>query len=865
LERDAKNFDLVQPDPLCNDNPGGFSSSMGVDMPDTSEVTIRTLSTNKPKYHSETSLHKNDALFCVPSSDNECSDQSPIYLPSKKKRRRIDQIKGNSHPDFVWDDQSLQRNITAQHEQEMSRLAMLTEIEVLQHAPQKLLQQKRHTIITQKDSRLSGAKASRLGLANRVQKPVLARVTGKQKYMNKPYSQSPSIEVIIPSAIEAEHARRPAVKLLSSRVTAGSRLKQTTQAACQQRYKETDFPVLISTTNLKRRSKTSLEQSPPAYRTTPSKADPQMAPKNMGDFPSPSQLNIATLHISNLRSIQAEAGQRASPSLSGYELQQVSARTKIRDRLHSYSHETESEDETDGTEDGTVSNNESDLRSKALTSIAMETGSSSVFNDCQSPKHTSQSASQSESSQLLGNILTRGPKVTYARQRSHLTEKKMTEAELLGIPVSHSIDTRVPSGYNTSYATKDRTETLLYLPGAMDDLGGDAQGSAVRSIHELRQAGGNARVAGEIEAIMDDIDTKSTSTLSIKRGALLDLAKKLQVPEFSRQFFDSGLESRLLVGIDPKADTIANMLFMIALLQILVNSCGQHMLQMGGADIVEFLSEYLNSTEDLIAMVKRRNSNISKALQADIKIFCGTLATAPLWKHQKPSQLTGRVLALQCLEYFVRQLRASDSCDDLLSRGHVDKLAHLLFSMISKASLSPMPDRLVEVQLTLSILESSTVISSLNGRELRTQWSDRSLESIAHLLPLMQAWWTDGAWEIKAMVLRLYLNLTNGSREICEVLSRLETIQAILGLVDTSFQELSMDLPEEQLDLLLDSLVLSLGLMINLVEGSEKCREIFVMEHRSYPIPLQTLLNIFLSRSQNSSEVWLYYRSTVGS
>ncbi|KAJ6179150.1 hypothetical protein N7519_009611 [Penicillium mononematosum] len=132
----------------------------------------------------------------------------------------------------------------------------------------------------------------------------------------------------------------------------------------------------------------------------------------------------------------------------------------------------------------------------------------------------------------------RGSRVTYARQRSFLDDLIMSE-DL--------------STHNASSGPKHRSQSIqrqlnyeatssarLIVPN--EDTNEDG---SVRSIHELRQAGGNARYRGAVEAIFEDIEDPQNS-LTGRCNAFLQLCGKLLDTGLKRRFVECNFDKRLV-------------------------------------------------------------------------------------------------------------------------------------------------------------------------------------------------------------------------------------------------------------------------------------------------------------------------------
>lgn len=132
--------------------------------------------------------------------------------------------------------------------------------------------------------------------------------------------------------------------------------------------------------------------------------------------------------------------------------------------------------------------------------------------EIQKMSQNSEAVSQSESQRSLPLPLDSekavhrqriGPKITYSRQRSFLTEDAQEDALFS--------QNMLPSALRALAVKENKSEEEL-----SDDSEDDSQGKAVKSLHELRETGLNQRYIDEINGLFDDIE--GDSPLSAKRS-----------------------------------------------------------------------------------------------------------------------------------------------------------------------------------------------------------------------------------------------------------------------------------------------------------------------------------------------------------
>ncbi|MCJ1354373.1 MAG: hypothetical protein MMC33_004361 [Icmadophila ericetorum] len=446
-------------------------------------------------------------------------------------------------------------------------------------------------------------------------------------------------------------------------------------------------------------------------------------------------------------------------------------------------------------------------------------------------------------------------RATYAQHRSYLSADVDNESVMFKVSLVPPALPAIPN--SPVYTTK---QSKLFSPCSQPEETNesqDAEGSTVRSIHELREAGGVARAIGEMEAILDDIDDNPDRQVSLKRNGLLDLATKLESPAATQLLFDAGLEIRLLEHMGICTDLIVNILLMISLVHLLASSSPPHNSSLiTNHTIVGYLGQFLDNTDDVTIVASDRKSNLSRLSRDRITKMCKSLIRSSIWKDGSPSRITVRLLTLHCLEGIVVQTRELSSPAGALSQSIVEALVDVMISLISMPLQVSRSDVIVEVRLILSILESSTADSNADDTG-GTIWTSVAIEKIANILPMLQQsqYAEEEVGKLRTLALRVCLNLTNNNVSSSSIFSKPGIIRAVMSGVVQAFDgrslHLSGDIPTETLD----NLLLSLGFLINLVEWSEEARVLF-LDSKEAPVNLlDTLLRLFRVNCPLASEV----------
>lgn len=482
---------------------------------------------------------------------------------------------------------------------------------------------------------------------------------------------------------------------------------------------------------------------------------------------------------------------------------------------------------------------------------SLETHGSASSSDEQSLGAQSQDPTIEGNSQAPRVIPGIGMKATYARQRSYLTEGGLSEASIFDPPIllDSATERRLRKG-----AKQDNPKRLQPLGslGERSEEPGDSQGPALRSIHELRKAGGNSRLVSEIEAITDDINDEAPMSLSLRRNKLLELIARLQKSSFKQIFIDQSYESRLISRVETFSDAVEKVLISAVFLQCLTGPLTTRVLsQFNSPPVILFLVGLLDMDQDITTVSKARSFNMSRTAHSELRDFCKNFLDSNVWSVGKPRSITAQALALQCLECLVRHAGVAGSVDNMLPHHSISRITQVLVDSPRSMPLHPSEEPNTEFQLALSILESYTIAS---GAEFdNAVWSGSTLESILGLLPSLDSRFTGVAESLRSLTLRLYLNLTNNNPEICEAFSRPDVLRSIFDVVISHFINVSRHGTAQAL--VLDSLILSLGTLINLAEWCESVRQSTLDLCFQGSTYLDQFLQLFISNQQKTAEV----------
>ncbi|KAJ9662968.1 hypothetical protein H2201_005845 [Coniosporium apollinis] len=412
-----------------------------------------------------------------------------------------------------------------------------------------------------------------------------------------------------------------------------------------------------------------------------------------------------------------------------------------------------------------------------------------------------------------------GPRRTYACERTYLEDKNAEDDLLLALPLDSPITAKQPTG-NGAFGMPQRQ------PQFMDDEQEDSQGG-IKSIHELRAAGGNKRFLDDIESLLDDIEANGPSTVSRRRSGMVELCIKLADENFARKLFNTSLEQRLFPAPPIESDTILKFIKAVAIAFIVhAHAPVTWVRQIHRSGALDTLTSLLDLDIDISRIAKDRKTNMSKVAQSTLLEFRTLVQQAAFWGDEKPFILTPRLMALRSMDLLIGRLRKLGDDDILLTSDLTSQLLDIATSASGSLAQDVIPPYDVAcLELSLSILESG---STLPGHApARSPFSADHLTQLAAILPLLLTHPDANLAHSTSLAIRLATNLANNNPRICGQFAEPGLIHPLVGAITRTFE--TLDAEEHGDDEVkhlatIDRLVLLLGCGINLFEHSEACR-----------------------------------------
>lgn len=449
-----------------------------------------------------------------------------------------------------------------------------------------------------------------------------------------------------------------------------------------------------------------------------------------------------------------------------------------------------------------------------------------------------------------------GPKFTYSQQRSMLAEEDDSlggGGSGAGFGLGGLDDEPKGALFNFGRLTKSATlKKFSYLDE--DDETGNT--GAVRSIHELRQAGANSRFADEMDDILDRVGAPAEKPSSLRRGALLELAQKMKSKEFRRQFRDNSGDGTLFKSLGVETDIVCGFSILAIITTQLAASTSAHLIQQVRAQgLATLIHRLLGQPTDISQLVKDRKQNVSRSGQTTVGAIKASILELPIWKPFSPTILSPRTLALKCLDLLMRQ-SSHASEDEMSSKAISDQLFMNIRDSASDPACWDFPNspESCDFYLSLFVVEGHSVFAMQT--DLKTRWTERYGKIVAQLLEIALTRPVDKFDELESLTLKIAINVTNHNRDACrlfvnkQLLARLA--ESAWGVFNRVMHSMKVDAFLSQV---LDSLIVMLGVMINFCVYYPPASQTLEETGDDTASPLNELIRVFADNHLKTADV----------
>ncbi|KAJ5757049.1 uncharacterized protein N7511_007231 [Penicillium nucicola] len=458
------------------------------------------------------------------------------------------------------------------------------------------------------------------------------------------------------------------------------------------------------------------------------------------------------------------------------------------------------------------------------------------------PVNDSQPESQTQDTPAPVPSHARGSQVTYARQRSFLDDLSMTD-ELQAANISSELEFPTkPVQRQLKYDAPPMTRVIVADQETNED-------GSVRSIHELRQAGGNARYRGAVESIFEDIEDPQNS-LSGRCNAFVLLCHKLLDTGARHRFVECNFDKRLVDCLSVELRVIPVILAFCA--YALVSSDGNlsYVLATSAWPRLLETSSVLLDIQDDISVVKDAETNgLSRPLQKKIQNIVPEVSSV-LFHNPALLKLSPCILALYCMKSTISIMQTKGESPSL-STSLLKLLVKILLSesslCVSQKTVSTESSQ--KLGLGFAILDASTASAVFRNEHQDLLGSLSGLHSLLYLKSLHA---DPVSQKINTLYIRVILNVTNSDGLLCDKFANPELVGGLVDVVLANFGDLTEDALGQENNSL-DSVILALGALTNLSERSEESRSIFLRPVDSSSSFLDRLLHLFMTNVDSIS------------
>ncbi|RDW61930.1 WAPL family protein [Aspergillus mulundensis] len=388
------------------------------------------------------------------------------------------------------------------------------------------------------------------------------------------------------------------------------------------------------------------------------------------------------------------------------------------------------------------------------------------------------------------------PAVTYSRQRSFLNDSvSVADKDHLTSPLTK----------------KDRTPS--------EDT---TDNKPVRSIHELRRAGDNARFREAVDSLFEDIEN-SHNTASGRCCGLAELCGKLLDAEFVHRFSQEGFDERLVNCMPTSPDVVSASLALSAYKLIISGGhSSRPFSEYLWEQALELAPRLLDVEDDLHVLAREPSVGLSKSAQVSIRSIRSHLLS--IIGASSPC-LSPRLLTLECTKSSLMVLRQN---------GHIIRPipTYLLNKLVDLITAPQSMNQTHILHLIFSILENYSVISGSFDHD-HCRCFER-LSQLHNFLCLDNGNHND---DIPMSYIRVILNLTNKDPTVCESFASSGLVSGLAKVV------IGFNISSD--DAGLNKVILALGTLINLSQDTEQSKAILVQSDGHASSFFQQLLKQF--------------------
>ncbi|OJJ48768.1 hypothetical protein ASPZODRAFT_1316459 [Penicilliopsis zonata CBS 506.65] len=409
--------------------------------------------------------------------------------------------------------------------------------------------------------------------------------------------------------------------------------------------------------------------------------------------------------------------------------------------------------------------------------------------------------------------------ITYARERSFLSTIKTTSKN------DHSME------FGCHPSSDPHTSPSSPVSTSLVDQSSNGRGP-VQSIHELRQAGVDARLRGTFESVFEDIEHAEKSN-TIRRSGFILLCQKLQDEKYIHGFINGGFEHRLLLSLDRELDIVSAILGLCCYELIQSRSHSALIPSISSwPKILNLTFVLLGAGDDISRSVTDSCLGLSRGLKRELQDVISRMR--PVFGEQFLF-MSPRLAALWSLRSTLKALHSTKAKIPSMDPPFLHALTILLNLLAGEASQET-PHLL---DLLFQIFEIYVAIPGSLTEDLQS-----AVELLPTFYNLLDPSENENSRSKQCQVsyIRLILNVTNNSPSFSKHFATLEIVGGLVRLVQVELGSLKDQSVIEKDSY--DTVILALGALINMSEGSEASRHL-LMKASLFPSPISQLVQLF--------------------
>ena len=405
-------------------------------------------------------------------------------------------------------------------------------------------------------------------------------------------------------------------------------------------------------------------------------------------------------------------------------------------------------------------------------------------------------------------------RVTYGKQRSHL--KSMVD-EIESIPPINDLNAGLPGQIlQTEISGITRDSSTQSSQVSVED---DGDGTGPRSIHALRQAGALRRFQSDFETIFDDLEARLRSPRSARIQALTDLSRKLSIAGSRSRFIEYKMDERLADCLFLEQDTLLDLLASVVVLQLLQSDkVSSRTISRILLKANESFPALLLDNRDLPKFVRDRKHNMSGAARQDVLFMFSkvVLESFEAIENQTPQMITAELT-----EQLFRRANSLESLDTIIGVSLFSSFTSVL-SDRERSSKSLVNPAVITVLSALDFM-----LNALGSVPDEYVGSAMKLSTLGSILAETRYSKDEKATQVEQLALRVVITSTNNQMQLCEAFGKSSLPTSLMQIIEDGFPIISREADQAQdLDMaLLNSVVLALGGLINIAEGSDHFRQ----------------------------------------